>query len=256
MNGFFKLQRRFFSHALWEEEREFSRAEAFLDLLQLAAYAHNKKIVKGSLITLKPGELCGSERYLSGRWKWSAKKVRTYLTLLEADGMIDVQKKREGSIITLCNYSKYANDEAAEEAPKKRQPSHRGSTEEAPRKRNKEGEEEKEREEGKGRGVPPTDDWDSPQEQSTKPLCTLQQAIDHAPICKMTPEQAEHWWHNRNKAGWTMSSASGHPRKITSWQSDMVTSLSWVGESAEKAKHAVNGKTKKTGMMAAEMGLS
>jgi hypothetical protein len=59
----------------------------------------------------------------------------------------------------------------------------------------------------------------------------------------MTREQAEHWWHTRNAAGWTKgSSGGGNPRKITSWQSDMATSTSWVGESADKAKHGANGK--------------
>lgn len=140
MNGYIPLPRRFFSHALWQEDRQFSRAEAFLDLLKLAAYAHTKRIVKGALVTLKPGELCGSERYLSGRWKWSTKKVRAFLTLLEADGLVEVQKKRRGSIIFLCGYGKGDAFDPAEEAPK----THRGSTEEAPRKQIEEGKEEKE----------------------------------------------------------------------------------------------------------------
>lgn len=112
--------------------------------------------------------------------------------------------------------------------------------------------------EGKGRegDHPHLMPLEFPQETSTKPLCTLQQAIDHAPICRMTKEHAEHWWHSRNANGWVKGTSGGHPIKIGSWQSDMSRSLSWVGESAEKAKHAVNGKTKKTGMLAAEMGLS
>ena len=92
-------------------------------------------------------------------------------------------------------------------------------------------------------------------EVSQPPLCSLRQALEHAPIVKFTPEQAEHWWHNRNKAGWTMSSASGHPRKITSWQSDMATSLSWVGESLDKAKHNGNGPAKKRGLSSNDVGI-
>ena len=148
-NGYFKLQRRFFAHALWEEERTFSKAEAFLDLLQLAAFKLTKKIVKGSLITLEPGQLCGSERYLSGRWNWSTKKVRAFLTLLEADRMVGIEKKREGSVITLRNYRKYCDMILSEEAQKKQT----GSTEEAPRKQIEEG---KERKEGGEEELPPT----------------------------------------------------------------------------------------------------
>lgn len=52
----------------------------------------------------------------------------------------------------------------------------------------------------------------------------------------MTPEQAEHWWHTRNASGWTKGTQGGGAgRKITSWQSDMSASVSWVSESLAKA---------------------
>lgn len=70
-----------------------------------------------------------------------------------------------------------------------------------------------------------------------KPLCTLPQALSYAPTARMKPEHAEHWWHTRNATGWTKGSAGGGAaRKITSWQSDMVQSVSWVAESFEKSK--------------------
>lgn len=75
-----------------------------------------------------------------------------------------------------------------------------------------------------------------PSVDNPKPLCTLEQAKAYAPTCKLTPEQAEHWWHTRNSSGWTKGSANGgSPRKITSWQSDMATSVSWIAESMAKA---------------------
>ena len=107
MQGYIILHRRFFTHWLWTEEREFSKREAFLDLLQLAAYAHSKRLIKGDVVELRPGQLCGSERYLAGRWKWSTTRVRAFLTLLEADKMVGIEtKKRAGSVITLTNYGK------------------------------------------------------------------------------------------------------------------------------------------------------
>lgn len=78
--------------------------------------------------------------------------------------------------------------------------------------------------------------------EEDRPLCTLAQALAQAPIAKMTPEQAEYWWHTRNGSGWTKGSAGGGAaRKITSWQSDMSTSAGWVAESLEKSKKP-NGK--------------
>jgi hypothetical protein len=94
--------------------------------------------------------------------------------------------------------------------------------------------------EGDSEGASLTEDREPPSEKSTKPLCTLSQAKAYAPTCKMTIAQAEHWWHTRNANGWVKGTSGGHPIKIGSWQSDMASSLSWVGESTEKAKQAAS----------------
>ena len=81
----------------------------------------------------------------------------------------------------------------------------------------------------------------NPEETVTRPLCTLDQAKAYAPNVRMTESEAEFWWHTRNASGWTKSSASGgHPRKITSWQSDMATSAAWA-----KQQHAAAPADKK-----------
>lgn len=67
-----------------------------------------------------------------------------------------------------------------------------------------------------------------------KPLCTLKQARSMAAQFGLTEPEAEHWWHVRNRAGWTCGTNGGHPRRITSAQSDMATSVSWIKESAKK----------------------
>ena len=69
--------------------------------------------------------------------------------------------------------------------------------------------------------------------------CSVEQAISYAPNVRMSADQAEHWWNVRNASGWTKgSTGGGTPRRITSWQSDMATSLSWVAESMQKAAGA------------------
>lgn len=72
--------------------------------------------------------------------------------------------------------------------------------------------------------------------EKDKDLCTLEQAKDYGTMVRLTPEEAEFWWHTRKKAGWTISSAAGAARKITSWQSDMATAVEWVKERATKRK--------------------
>jgi hypothetical protein len=73
--------------------------------------------------------------------------------------------------------------------------------------------------------------------------CTIEQAISNAPMCRMTAEQARHWWNVRNASGWTKgSTGGGTPRRITSWQSDQATSAAWVVESMQKSASAGKGR--------------
>lgn len=65
------------------------------------------------------------------------------------------------------------------------------------------------------------------------PLCTIDQAKTYAPSVRFTEAEAEKWWHTRNASGWTKGSANGgNARPITSWQSDMATSSSWVKQAS------------------------
>jgi len=106
--GFFKLKRSFFSHWLWDEERVYNRGEAFLDLLQLAAFAPTKRIVKDQLIQVPIGGVIASERFLAVRWKWSRNKVRHFLHLLKEDKMLDQRKDQGQTVLILCNYERHA----------------------------------------------------------------------------------------------------------------------------------------------------
>lgn len=107
MNGYLKLQRKFYSHWLWEEKRTFSKAEAWLDLLQLAAYAPTKRIIRGQLIRLDEGECIASVRYLAVRWGWGKDKAAKFMLLLESDDMIRRMSRQGETIIFLCNYRDY-----------------------------------------------------------------------------------------------------------------------------------------------------
>jgi len=105
--GYLMLQRRFFSHWLWEEKRSLSKAEAFLDLLQLAAFAPTKRMISGALIELDEGEVAASIRYLSARWMWGKDKVAGFMKILESDGIIRRQTRQGETVVTLCNYKDY-----------------------------------------------------------------------------------------------------------------------------------------------------
>lgn len=129
--GFIKLHRRVFSHWLWDEVREITKFEAFIDLLQLAAFEPTKRVVSGRVIEVPKGGIAASERFLSTRWKWSRTKVRHFLEMLESDGMAKQEKDQGNTVIILCNYGVWNPSETTKnttEAPEEDQ----GETTERP----------------------------------------------------------------------------------------------------------------------------
>ncbi|WP_367873724.1 hypothetical protein [Luteolibacter sp. Populi] len=148
MNGFLPLQRSFFSHTLWQEKREFSRAEAFLDMLQLAVFTRTKKIVKDSLLVLERGQLCGSLRFLAGRWGWGQRRVRSFLAMLESEELITLGKEPKrthyGEVITISDYDAYKDVSPRKDT----QPTHRRHAADTRKTQIEEGEEGGKRKEG------------------------------------------------------------------------------------------------------------
>jgi hypothetical protein len=108
INGYFKLQRRFFDHWLWSEKRCLSKAEAWLDLLQIAAFTPTKRIVRDKLLMIEEGEVIASLRYLAERWDWNKDKVSGFLKLLESEQMIRREMRQGESVIIICKYKDYA----------------------------------------------------------------------------------------------------------------------------------------------------
>lgn len=110
--SFIKLARRFFEHDIWMEPREFSKAEAWLDLIQSARWSDGTQMIGNKIIRVKRGQLIASHRYLQERWGWkSLTKIQNYLSLLQNEVMIEVEKKSKISIITICKYDVYNNSE-------------------------------------------------------------------------------------------------------------------------------------------------
>jgi hypothetical protein len=101
------LGRSIFSHHLWLEDRIYSRAEAWLDLLQIAAIAPQKRMIAGHPIEIPRGGIVASVRFLSVRYKWSNTKVCLFLDSLECEGMIKREKRQGNTVILLCNFDKY-----------------------------------------------------------------------------------------------------------------------------------------------------
>lgn len=107
--GFIKLSRKFFSNELWNEARTFSSCEAWLDLIQSARFeATPRKVsIGGREVVYNRGQYPASIRFLAKRWRWSEKKVRSFLEHLRKEGMITSECTQGINIISLCKYDEY-----------------------------------------------------------------------------------------------------------------------------------------------------
>lgn len=108
--GYIPISRRIFKHRFWCEEREYSRFEAWLDLLQSARFEDAKQYIgKYRSVIVKRGQLVASVRFLADRWKWSTKRVINYLSAIEKDGQISRETSKETgvTVISITNYDVY-----------------------------------------------------------------------------------------------------------------------------------------------------
>ncbi len=105
------IPRSFFRAALWREDRLFSPAEAFLDMIALASPEPDTVVIDGSMIELLRGELAASLRWLARRWSWSKSKVARWLGVRQSCGEIGTRTETDLTVITLCHYDLYAPPE-------------------------------------------------------------------------------------------------------------------------------------------------
>lgn len=115
--SFIMLDRKFFKHPLWLEDREYSRAEAWLDLVRMAAWKPNRELVGGHMIEVPVGSIIASERFLGKRWRWGRQKCRSYLKLLEGEKMIERKETQGQTIVSLLKYDTYNNPALANNPP-------------------------------------------------------------------------------------------------------------------------------------------
>ena len=107
--GFLRLSRRFFSNEMWNEARTFSSCEAWLDLIQSARFeaTPRKESIGGREISYSRGQYPASIRFLSKRWHWTERRVRTFLAYLKRENMITLSQDQGMNIITLVKYNEY-----------------------------------------------------------------------------------------------------------------------------------------------------
>lgn len=121
--GWIKLDRKILECDFWRGE-PFSRGQAWIDLLLLAAYEERDALSGAQVVTVPRGCVKTSIRDLAKRWDWSTKKVLNFLQLLEGKRMVQRKSNTKETLLTIVNYSKYQDCGNAKETQKK----HEGNT--------------------------------------------------------------------------------------------------------------------------------
>lgn len=153
MSGFFKIERDFLGSPFWLSE-EFTKPQAWIDLIGLANYADKTKYYKGAFQKVKRGQIVTSQQALANRWKWSRHRVSDFLRTLEAAEMVTTERTTNGTLLTVVNYGFYQSDGSAK-GPRTGQRKDAGGTSDGHRRDIQE--ESKERKEiKKGYTTPPT----------------------------------------------------------------------------------------------------
>lgn len=104
--GYIQVDRNITNNWIWQK-KPYSYGQAWIDLLLLANYKEKKKIKNNEIIISNRGEINLSILYLSDKWGWNRKKTTKFLTLLEKDEMIELDKKKNGTTIRITNYNIY-----------------------------------------------------------------------------------------------------------------------------------------------------
>lgn len=126
MSGYFKIERDFLSSPFWLAE-EFTKAQAWIDLIGMANFADKTKFYKGAFQKVKRGQIITSQQSLANRWKWSRHRVSDFLRTLEGAAMVTTERTTHGTLLTVVNYGFY-QDGGSTKGRKTGQPKDAGGT--------------------------------------------------------------------------------------------------------------------------------
>lgn len=107
--GYIRLPRALQTDPLWTENKEFTRLQAFEDIIFEARWAEDPGQVAIGLRTLtcKQGEVLYSLDKWARRWGWTKSKTRRFLKALQARNKIEYANETETIRLTVCQLESY-----------------------------------------------------------------------------------------------------------------------------------------------------
>lgn len=109
-----KLDRNIITHWVFSRPDYFS---AWIYLLVRANYINGKVLIDSELVDVSRGEFITSLQKLSKDVNLSLQSTRTFLTLLEKDGMIVKKSTSKLTRITICKYDSYQDVQHTNNTP-------------------------------------------------------------------------------------------------------------------------------------------
>lgn len=106
--GVFAVDRGIWDHDfLAEDDRPFSRREAWVWLVSEAAWRDRAVRVGGVGVKLSRGQIAHSIRFIAKAWHWPKSNVARFLDGLEHESMIGTETVHGQTIITIRKYDEY-----------------------------------------------------------------------------------------------------------------------------------------------------
>ena len=111
--GWISIHRKILKNPILKMNKSYSKFEAWIYLLLRATYSDQKVVFGADIYKLKSGEILTSQMKLCHQFKWGNSRLRTFLKLLEKDGMIKVKTNSKLTMITILNYNKLQKNQIA-----------------------------------------------------------------------------------------------------------------------------------------------
>lgn len=114
MSGFTKSYRQKWHHPVF---RDLLEAGIWAWMCDTAAWKDTSVRFNGEVIKLSRGQLVTSVRFISQGFRIGEQVTRTFMQNLEKDAMANTLTTHRGTIITICNYDKFQQNENTDNTP-------------------------------------------------------------------------------------------------------------------------------------------
>lgn len=101
--GVFLMRRGWMDDALFRGQK-FSRAQAWIWMIESAAWGDHRIEVGGQFVPIERGQFSHSFRFMAQAWRWPEANVRRYVRRLQSDARIDAAIVAGQILITVRDY--------------------------------------------------------------------------------------------------------------------------------------------------------